>query len=51
MNHISTITQQTRFPWFRLGQNGQFVLALIVGAALALISWRVGVLDVSTNIF
>ncbi len=51
MNHISAITQQTRFPFFRLGQKGQFLLALLVGAALALISWQVGVLDGSTNFF
>ncbi len=51
MNHISTTTQQTGFPWFRLGQKGQFVLALLVGAGLALISWQLGVLDGSTDIF
>ena len=51
MAHISTVTPQTRFPLFRLGQKGQFVLALVVGVALALVSWQVGVLDGSTDIF
>ena len=32
-------------------KKGQFVLALGVGAALALISWQLGVLDGSTDIF
>ncbi len=32
-------------------KKGQFVLALVVGAALALLSWQLGVLDGSTDIF
>ena len=32
-------------------KKGQFVLALAVGAALALLSWQLGVLDGSTDIF
>ena len=33
------------------GNKPQFVFALAVGAALALISWQLGVLDGSTDIF
>ena len=32
-------------------KKGQFVLALVVGAALALLSWQLGVLDGSTDVF
>jgi cytochrome c-type biogenesis protein len=35
--------------WARGGKTGQFLAALAVGAALALISWQAGVLD--TNVF
>jgi cytochrome c biogenesis protein CcdA len=34
-----------------MGKRGQFLFALAVGAALAVISWQVGVLDGSTDIF
>ncbi len=46
---ISTIADQTRSLWVRSGKAGQFLAALAAGAALALVSWQVGVLD--TNIF
>ncbi len=37
--------------WVRGGKWSQFLLALSVGTALALISWQAGLLDSSTNIF
>ena len=46
---ISTIAEQTRSLWARGGNTGQFLAALAVGAALALVSWLAGVLD--TEIF
>lgn len=49
MIRLSAITQQTRSLWARSGAIGQLVVALAVGAALALISWQAGVLD--TNVF
>ena len=51
MIRTSTITQQTRSLWGRMGKRGQFGLALAVGAVLALISWRAGLLEGSTDIF
>ena len=48
---ISTIRQQTGSIWARGGKEGQFVFALAVGAALAIISWQAGILDDSTNVF
>ena len=45
---ISTIAEQTRTLWVRGGKTGQFLAALAVGAALALISWWAGVLDTNT---
>ena len=48
---MTTITEQHRSMWLRVGKMGQFVFALAVGAALALISWQAGVLDGSTDIF
>lgn len=46
---ISTIAEQSRSLWVRSGKAGQFLVALAAGAALALVSWQIGVLD--TNIF
>ena len=37
--------------WARGGKKRQFVVALVVGAVLAIISWQVGILDGSSNIF
>ena len=51
MHYISTITQPAGSLWTHAGQKGQFLFALVVGAALALISWQVGLLDGSTDIF
>ena len=48
---MTTITHQSRPLWARVGKAGQFVFALAVGVVLALISWQVGVLDGSTDIF
>ncbi len=48
---IGTIRRQTGSAWARGGDRGQFVIALAIGAVLALISWQVGVLDGSTDIF
>ncbi len=49
MTSITAIAEQTRSLWTRGGKTGQFLAALAVGAALALISWPAGVLD--TEIF
>lgn len=49
MTTISIIAAGTRSLWVRGGKTGQFLAALAVGAALALISWQAGVLD--TEIF
>ncbi len=49
MTDMTTITEQPRSLWSRGGQTSQFLAALAVGAALALISWQAGVLD--TEIF
>ena len=49
MTSISTVTPQTTSLWARMGQRGQFVVALAIGAVLALVSWQAGVLD--TEIF
>ena len=46
-----TIKQQTGSVRARVGKRAQFVLALAVGAALALISWQAGILDGSTDVF
>ena len=51
MIHVSTITKPTRSLWARGGKWSQFLLAVAIGTALALISWQVGVLDGSTDIF
>ena len=54
MPGISTATEQSRSLRARIGKigkRGQFLLALAVGAVLALVSWQVGVLDGSTDIF
>jgi len=51
MINVSTITKQSGSVLARLGKKGQFVFALAVGVALALISWQAGVLDGSTAIF
>ncbi len=51
MIRVSRIPQQTRSLWGRMGKRGQFVLALAVGAVLALISWQAGLLEGSTGIF
>ncbi len=48
---ISTLRQQATSLWTRGGPRGQFLFALAVGAVLAIISWQVGVLDGSTDIF
>ena len=49
MTSESTFPQQTTSPWARMGQSGQFLVALVAGAVLALVSWQAGVLD--TEIF
>ena len=49
MIRISTITDRSRSLWVRGGKTGQFLVALAAGAALAVVSWQIGVLD--TNIF
>ena len=46
-----TIKQQTGTVRARVGKRAQFVLALAIGAALALISWQAGILDGSTDVF
>ncbi len=51
MIHVSTITKPNRSLWARGGKCSQFLLAVAIGTALALISWKVGVLDGSTDIF
>ena len=51
MVHLSTVTRPTRSLWLRGGTWSQFLLAVALGAALALISWQAGLLDNSTNIF
>ena len=51
MVRLSTITRPTRSLWLRGGPWSQFLLAVALGAALALISWQAGLLDSSTNIF
>ncbi|MCZ6663035.1 MAG: hypothetical protein O6951_08960 [Actinobacteria bacterium] len=37
--------------WARGGKKRQFVVAVVLGAVLAIISWQVGILDGSSNIF
>lgn len=49
MASITDITAQTRAFWDRGGQMSQFLAALGIGAALALISWQAGLLD--TEVF
>ena len=49
MTNITAIVEQTRSLWDRGGKTSQFLAALAIGAALALISWPAGVLD--TEIF
>ncbi|MCH8994006.1 MAG: hypothetical protein IH959_03465, partial [Chloroflexi bacterium] len=49
MTSESTFPQQTTSPWARMGQSGQFLVALAAGVVLALVSWQAGVLD--TEIF
>lgn len=51
MTSIATMRQRTGSVRARWGKKSQFVFALAVGAALALVSWQVGVLDGSTDIF
>lgn len=51
MIRITTIAQPVRYLWARGGQKGQFLFALALGVALALITWQLGVLDGSTDIF
>ena len=46
MTNISMIAAGTRSLWDRGGKTGQFLAALAAGAALALISWWAGVLDI-----
>ena len=48
---MTTTADRGRPLWSCVGKRGQFVFALAVGAALALISWQAGVLDGSTDIF
>ncbi|MCH8185608.1 MAG: hypothetical protein IH862_05855 [Chloroflexi bacterium] len=45
MIQVSPATEQRESLWTRMGKRGQFVFALAVGAALALISWQAGLLD------
>ena len=45
---IPTTAEQTRSLLARGGKTAQFLAALAAGAALALISWRAGVLDTNT---
>ncbi|MCH8815914.1 MAG: hypothetical protein IH957_12645 [Chloroflexi bacterium] len=49
MTNFTAIAERTRSLWDRGGQTSQFLTALAIGAALALISWQAGVLD--TEIF
>ena len=49
MSNMATFPQQTTSLWARMGQSGQFVVALAAGVVLALVSWQAGVLD--TEIF
>ena len=49
MARITEIRAQTRAFWDRGGRTSQFLAALAIGAALALISWQAGVLD--TEVF
>ncbi|MEE8369621.1 MAG: hypothetical protein V3S00_02495 [Dehalococcoidia bacterium] len=49
MIRLTVITEQASTMWVCGGKTGQFLAALVAGAALALISWQAGVLD--TNIF
>ena len=51
MARTPAVPQQAESLRIRIGQKGQFLVALTVGAALALISWQAGVLDGSTDIF
>ncbi len=49
MTSISAFAQQTTSLWDHMGKTGQFLAALAVGAALAIVSWQAGVLD--TEVF
>ena len=49
MMTVSTFARESTSLWTRMGKVGQFLVALAVGAALALVSWQAGVLD--TEIF
>ncbi len=49
MSVTATLARQTTSLWARTGRTGQLITALVVGAALALISWQAGVLD--TEVF
>ena len=49
MTSASTFPQETTSLWARMGQRGQFVVALAAGVVLALVSWQAGVLD--TEVF
>ena len=49
MASITKIPARTRAFWDRGGKTSQFLAALAIGAALALISWQAGVLD--TEVF
>ena len=49
MSSVSAFEQETTSLWARMGQRGQFVVALAAGVVLALVSWQAGVLD--TEVF
>lgn len=49
LQNITKTGERPRPTWALGGQAGQFLAAIVLGAALALISWRAGVLD--TDVF
>jgi cytochrome c biogenesis protein CcdA len=50
-DQISGVTPRLGDFWARGGKKRQFVLAVGLGAVLAVISWQAGILDGSSNIF
>ena len=51
MTVIPTLGRQSASVWARSGKTGPFLLALIIGGVLAVISWQAGILDGSTDVF